>query len=50
MAGSLLMHFLEQPIYLSSVTVEDMYDEASLHRALISRGDDVKGKKFEKKK
>ncbi|ORX43821.1 hypothetical protein BCR36DRAFT_406649 [Piromyces finnis] len=40
--GSLLMYFLEKPIYLSSVTVEDMYDEVSLNRALITRVDDVK--------
>jgi len=40
--GSLLMHFLEKPIYLSSITVEDMYDSESLHRALITRADDVK--------
>jgi len=43
LTGSLLMYFLESPIYIYSITVEDMFDEVSLNRALITRCDDVKG-------
>jgi len=41
LTGSLLMYFLESPIYIYSITVEDMFDEVSLNRALITRCDDV---------
>jgi len=43
LTGALLMRFLEEPIYLASVTVEEMYDETSLRRALITRCGEVKG-------